>query len=173
MLHHNLLELKGFRTLTASELEAVSGGFEITVNGIRPGNPGFGGAGGGGLGGNGNETGNEPHPGLLPDGGGGAFEIPVEVTLDPNEGTADVSFEVEEGLNVGGTIDLDGFDLEKLSLSFLNNGDEFNFELNIDSLQFGVDTLFDLGNGVTLRAMLQLDNDGTFSNGSVIFRIEF
>lgn len=173
MLHRNLSELKGFRSLTASELEAVSGGFEITVNGIRPSNPGFGGGGGSGLGGNGNETGNEPHPSLLPDGSGGAYEIPVEVTLDPNERTADVSFEVEEGLNVGGTIDLDGFDLEKLSLSFLKNGQEFNFELNIDSLQFGVDTLFDLGNGVTLRAMLQLDNDGTLNNGSVIFRIEF
>lgn len=173
MLHRKIAETIGFRSLTASEIEAVSGGIgEIIVTGRRPGDPDFGG-GGSGLGGGGNETGNSPDPTLDPNGGGGSFELPADISVNPNEGTVDVSVEVEDGLTVTGTIDLDGFSLENLSLSFFNNGNEFNLDLDISSLQFGADTLFDLGNGVTLRAMLQLDNDGTFNNGSVIFRVVF
>ncbi|MEQ5786811.1 hypothetical protein J3454_02770 [Erythrobacter sp. NFXS35] len=173
MLHRRIAETKGFRSLSASELETVAGGIgEIIVTGRRPGDPDFGG-GGSGFGGGGNETGNSPDPALDPNGGGGSFELPTDISINPNEGTVDLSVEVEEGLILTGTIDLDGFTLEKLSLSFLNGGNELNFDLNINSLQFGVDTLFDLGGGVTLRAMLQLDNDGTFSNGSVIFTVVF
>lgn len=59
MLHKNVIEQSGFRTITPNELEAVGGGFGITVIGTRPGGTSILG-GGGDFGTNGNETGNDP-----------------------------------------------------------------------------------------------------------------
>jgi hypothetical protein len=172
MLHRRIAETRGFRPLNASELETVSGGIEqiIFVTGRRPSDPVVGGGGGGG--GGGNETGNSPDPTLGSDGGG--IALPVDFSLDPGEGTATVSVDIVEGVvSAEGVIELDGFNLKTVSLTVNNNGNTVTFELEVNSLDFGFETQFNLGNGAILGAFLQLNEDGTFDNAKVIFKITF
>ncbi|WP_298337783.1 hypothetical protein [uncultured Erythrobacter sp.] len=113
------------------------------------------------------------HPILDPGGNAGGFNLPFDLETNPAEGTVEVSAEVDDGLSVSGEIDLDGFSLENVELSFAKDGNTFSVNLDVSSLNFGFDTQFDLGGGIMLSASLLLNNDGTFDNPKVIFTVQF